>query len=221
MSTNTPPVINTGATSTTPPDEKPAYTTTEFWLAGVAPLIVSLLTLFNIGHVDLTNDPRAQAIIKIGAFVAAAIGAGFYAHSRGKVKAGASVKQAIETLVQLLPTVASQLPQPAPAQVTVTTPPAPEPLQPLQMSIGEGWMGTGEGLNETEQEQIGELVSEIVNSHLKNHLSDAINVLEERLRYPVIDKSKVEQQSTVPTGAHVPPVADVEHGSAGFHAPSF
>lgn len=77
---------------------KTGWQTTEFWTAGVAPLVISLLTLFNIGHIDLTNNARAQAAIKVGALLAAAISAGLYAHSRGHAKAGASIKAGIQTL---------------------------------------------------------------------------------------------------------------------------
>lgn len=85
------------APATTVPD-KPGYATTEFWIAGVAPLIIALLALFNVGHVDLTKDPTAQAIIKIGSFIASAIGAAFYAHSRGHMKAGAVVAVALKQM---------------------------------------------------------------------------------------------------------------------------
>ncbi len=83
---------------------KAGWQTTEFWTAGVAPFVISLLTVFNIGHVDLTHDPRVHAIIVAASLLASAIGAAFYAHSRGHMKAGAAVKSGLESLGSNLPT---------------------------------------------------------------------------------------------------------------------
>lgn len=190
----------------TPDPAKPGWTTTEFWVAGVAPLIVSMLTLFNIGHVDLTNNPTAQAIIKIGGLAAASIGAAFYAHSRGHMKAGATIAAALKTmdvgawLGQGLSDIGAGLGQITPVQ------------PPVALPVGELTIGEAQPQLFTE-DQLLQIV-DVISPTLKTHVEQAIA----ELKQVMTGKSP---EATVPSTLAAEPVQLGMQSSDTFEAPSF
>ena len=190
------PVMNTGTNTPTPPDEKPFWTTSEFYVTAVAPLIIAFLTLFNVGHVDLTRDARAQAMVKIGALIAAAIAAGFYAHSRGKVKASSAVKQTVETLVQLLPTITSMMAERPPAQITLNATSAE--LASNRPESVELAAAVPADFTNSQLEQLGGFFARILDSRLERVVS-AVDEMENRLNEPVVATFQPARRPT--TGA--------------------
>lgn len=76
-----------------PVPQDPGPATTEFWLTLFTNLISAVVAMASLfGHVIDKNT--LLGLVPFGAMLAAAIASGFYAHSRGKVKAAAIQGQA-------------------------------------------------------------------------------------------------------------------------------
>lgn len=208
-------------TPTTP--TKPGYTTTEFGAGVVFPVIFLLLSQFNILHVD-TNNPHVEAIVKLGSYVFAAVGAGFYAYSRGHMKAGAAISDGLKVLAGELPGMGSAVQQLAPAQAAAVAhivAPYVAELKAFDPKFSEGQL---EDLSNI----IGGLLKRHSSQELEPLIRDAVKQIIHNVQNPVspADEPPVAFAASEDTKI----VADVIHAAeaptptgdgAAFIAPTF
>lgn len=163
---------------------RPGWTTTEFWAATVAPTIFLLLSQFNVGHID-TNNPHVEALTKLGSYLLAAIGYGFYALSRGHMKKGAVIANAIKQFVGAAPGIAASL------KVAV-----PQVATPLESFAGEI-----KAFDPQFSEQQLEDISQVVGNLIKNHSKTTLQPLIQQILDAVVSPANVGALPGVNTSA--------------------
>lgn len=170
---------------------RPGWTTTEFWAATVAPTIFLLLSQFNVGHID-TNNPHVEALTKLGSYLLAAIGYGFYALSRGHMKKGAVIANAIKQFVGAAPGIAASL------KVAV-----PQVATPLESFAGE-IKAFDPQFSENQVEDLSQIVGNLLKNHTEVKLEPLLQQILDAVKNQSAHKegliSKLERSSALNTG---------------------
>lgn len=220
------PVAQPVPAPTSPDPAKPGYATTEFWSATVAPTIFLLLSQFNVFHID-TNNPHVEAEVKLGSYILAAIGYGFYALSRGHMKKGAAIAAAINNFTANLPGVISTAGEVLPQSKAV------QQLEPLVATL----QAIDPHFSEEQLDDLSSIVGGIIRNHgvtkadiaplVEQAVTAAVNNVLSNANSPDVllnaakDVKQVEDVVQGATAVTTPAVDEPPRDGATFEAPQF